>query len=366
MIAIFLFLITLILVAVSFKDSRDTLYIGPSKIYVMILGTLFLTAYLFLLSKQNLLQSDMIYYFNNMKQIHYLISFNNISEVLNQTEFEKGFVITQLIIGYLTNNSQVYGILMYSLILLLILISAWNYFGIERVPFVMIHYVFFTVFNTISLIVIRQGMAIGILILSLTVYLKGHKKMALIWMLLAAQFHSTAYIMVFVFIIIYIFKIDLKKNIYTWIFLSFAYITNWNKDILKFIPVESKYLDSYTGDLWSSQSAMYGQEPNSIKYLVISGAFLIIILLLKRFFLNSDRGMSFLVNIYVIWNSVFLLFGFVAFSSRIALYSWLLFPFILFYAFTSNRLLRTYYPVFLIIWIIIGAFGLPIMGWQAL
>ncbi len=72
-----------------------------------------------------------------------------------------------------------------------------------------------------------------------------------------------------------------------------------------------------------------------------------------------------MIKVYVAWNTVFLLFGFVAFSSRIALYSWLLFPFISFYAFWSNRVLKNYYPVFLIMWIVIGIIGLPIFGWMA-
>lgn len=362
------FLVLSVLVIVSFQYNENFLFVIKQPTYsllVLLFGLLFFSMYLFLLSKQNLFQSDMIAYFNNLQDIHYLISFNSIPGIFKQVEFEKGFIIIQVIIGYFTNNSQTYGLIMYSLILLLPLTAAGYYFGRDSVPFIMIHYVFFNVFNTTSLIVIRQGIAIGILLISLTVYLKDHKKTAMMLMLLSAQYHSTAYIMVFALIIIELFKINLKFLLYVWGFTAILYIMNWNQKIIQYIPFDSKYLDSYTGDLWSNQSAIYGQMPNSFRYLLASAIFLLFILILKRYFSQNNCGMLFLIKVYVAWNTVFLLFGFVAFSSRIALYSWLLFPFISFYAFWSNRVLKNYYPVFLIMWIVIGIIGLPIFGWMA-
>ncbi|MBU7449874.1 EpsG family protein [Leuconostoc citreum] len=366
---VFLFFVISILVLLSFQYSENIILVKSRPtylIYSISLSILFFSIYLFLLSKQNLFQSDMIAYFNNLQSIHYLVSFNTISDIFRQIDFEKGFIILQVIVGFCTNNAQTYGLIMYTLILLLPLIAASYYFGLESVPFIMLHYVFFNIFNTVSLIVIRQGLAIGILLISLTVYLRGHKKIATMLMLISAQFHSTVYIMLVAFIIIELFKINLKFLLYVWGFTSLLYVMSWNQNIIQYLPFNSKFLVNYTGSLWNEQSTIYGQSPNSIKYLLFSAIFLLFILFLKKFFLIDDNNMSFFVKVYVIWNTVFLLFGFVAFSSRIALYSWILFPFIVFYAFWSNRVLKTYYPVLIIIWIISGLISLPILGWTAI
>ncbi|MCS8583061.1 EpsG family protein [Leuconostoc citreum] len=364
---VFFFLFITVLVLLSFNDTKTLISIDR-QIYivcVIFLGILIFVTYLFLLSKQNLFQSDMMAYFSNLQNVHYLISFNTLPEVLKQVEFEKGFLILQVIVGYLTNNVQVYALIMYSLILLLPLIAAGFYFGLDSVPFVMIHYVFFNIFNTVSLIVIRQGIAIGILLIALTIYLRGQKKVAIVLMLLAAQYHSTAYIMLIAFLIIKFFRFKLKLIIVLWIIAAISYLTDWNQKIIQLLPFNSQYILSYTGDLWSQQSAMYGQEPNSIKYLFYSMIFLIIILILRRF-CSNDKDLLLLVKMYTIWNTLFLMFGFIAFSSRIALYSWFLFPFIVFYVFWKNKLLKTYYPVLLLVWVMVGLVSMPIFGWKAI
>jgi len=164
-------------------------------------------------------------------------------------------------------------------------------------------------------------------------------------------------------LIIEICKINLKFLLVLWGLTSVLYVTGWNQIIMQHLPFQSQYLLSYTGELWSGQSTLYGQTPNSIKYLAYSAIFLIAILLLRKCFLIADKGMLFFVRVYTMWNTIFLIFGFIAFSSRIAFYSWILFPFIIFYAFWSNEILKKYYPLVLIFWLVAGLGSLPIFGW---
>ncbi|MBZ5961158.1 EpsG family protein [Leuconostoc gelidum subsp. gasicomitatum] len=363
---IFLFFFITILILLSFAYRTNNSVIKYDQSYLMyglFSGMIIFILYLFLLSRQNLFQSDMIAYFNNMQAVKSLTSSYTISEIFNQTVFEKGFIIVQMIVGYMTNNVQTYGLIMYVINLSLPLIAAGYYFGIDSVPFIMLHYMFFNTFNTISLIVVRQGMAIGILLISLVTYLKGKKKIAIVLMILSAQYHSTAYIMLVAFLIIEICKINLKFLLVLWGLTSVLYVTGWNQIIMQHLPFQSQYLLSYTGELWSGQSTLYGQTPNSIKYLAYSAIFLIAILLLRKCFLIADKGMLFFVRVYTMWNTIFLIFGFIAFSSRIAFYSWILFPFIIFYAFWSNEILKKYYPLVLIFWLVAGLGSLPIFGW---
>lgn len=361
---LFFFIIILVLLSVAYNNNNCVVkYHQTYLAYSLFFGTIIFILYLILLSRQNLFQSDMIAYFNNMQSVKSLTSSYTISEIFNQTAFEKGFIIIQIIIGYVTNNVQTYGILMYAINLSLPLIAAGYFFGIDSVPFVMLHYMFFNTFNTVSLIVLRQGMAIGILLISLATYLKGKKKTAVVLMILSAQYHSTAYIMLLAFLIIEIFKINLKPLLGIWGLASVLYVTGWNQIVIQHLPFHSQYLLSYTGELWSGQSTLYGQAPNSIKYLAYSAVFLIVMLFLRSFFLMEDEDMLFFVRVYTVWNTVFLLFGFIAFSSRIAFYSWILFPFIVFYAFWSNGVLKKYYSLFLISWLVAGLASLPIFGW---
>lgn len=365
--AFFLFFFIIILLFLSFIHStNDTLvYVHKNYLgYYLLIGVIIFGIYITALSKQNLFQSDAIAYFYNLQSVKSLIHSNSLLDTFTQVEFEKGFILLQIIISSITNDSQMYSLIMYSIIILLPIIASVYYFGFESLPFIMLQYMFFNIFNTISLIVLRQGIAIGILLISLMTYLKGHKKMSILLMLVSAQFHSTAYIMLISLLIIEFLKINLKWLLAMWGIGSLLYITSWNQKILQYLPFNSQYITNYTGSLWSGQSELYGQTPNAIRYLLFSAIFLLIILFFKKFFLNNDIGMIFLSKVYVVWNTIFLIFGFVAFSSRIALYSWMLFPLILFYAFWSNRVLKGYYPVFLIVWLVAGLVNLPIFGWK--
>ena len=311
------------------------------------------------------MQSDMIAYFYNLKNVHSLTQTYSIVEIINQNIFEKGFTLLQVFLGEFVDNVQFYGILMYGFNLALLLLAAVRCFGLETVPFVMIQYIFFNIFNTISLIVVRQGLAIGILVLALANYLTGKKKFSIVLMLIAAQFHSTAYLMVLAILVIEIFKINLNLLLFFWGVSSVLYITGWNQILVEHLPFNSQYLANYTGELWTGQSAIYGQTPNSLKYLIYSAVFLFVMLIFQRFFLKNDVGALLLMRVYVVWNTLFLILGFVAFSSRIALYSWMLLPFILFYVFWTSSSLKNYYPLLLILWILIGLKNLPIFGWIA-
>lgn len=364
----FLFIFITILLVFSFTYSNNNLVIKYHQTYLvygLLIGMIIFIIYLFLLSKQNLFQSDMIAYFNNMQEVHYLIQSSPISQVFTQTGFEKGFITLQIFIGYMTNNVQTYGLIMYAINLFLPVIAAGYYFGLDSLPFVMIHYMFFTIFNTVSLIVVRQGIAIGILLISLVTYIKGQKKTTVILMILSAQFHSTTYIILLLFWIIEILKIKLKYLFGMWGGAVVLYATSWNQIIIQHLPFNSQYLLNYTGELWSGQSALYGQAPNSMKYLVYSTIFLIFILFLQKYFLIEDNTMLLFVRVYIVWNTIFLIFGFIAFSSRIALYSWTLFPFIVFYGFWSSEKLKKYYPFLLMVWIVAGMISLPVFGWTA-
>lgn len=364
---IFFFIIILLLLPSLNNKGNTLVYIHKGHLrYSIVLGIIVFVLYIISLSKQNLFQSDTIAYFYNLQSIHSLIQSNSVLDIFNQVEFEKGFILLQIALGAITGNAQTYSLIMYSIIILLPIIATGYYFGLESMPFIMLQYMFFNVFNTISLIVLRQGIAIGILLISLMTYLKGHKKVSILLMIISAQFHSTAYIMFVSLLVIEFFKINLKWLLTIWGIGSLLYVTGWNQRVVQYLPFDSKYISNYTGSLWSGQSELYGQVPNAIKYLLFSAAFLIVILFFKKMFLNNDIGMIFLSKIYVVWNTIFLIFGFVAFSSRIALYSWMLFPLIIFYAFWSNKVLKGYYPVLLVVWLISGLISLPIFGWKAI
>lgn len=366
--AFFLFFFIIILLFLSFlNNSIVYVYKGQGHVgHSLLLGIIIFFTYIISLSNQNLFQSDTIAYFYNLQSLQSLVHSNSLLDIFNQVEFEKGFILLQIALGAITGNAQTYSLIMYSIIILLPIIATAYYFGFESMPFIMLQYMFFNVFNTISLIVLRQGIAIGILLISLMTYLKGHKKVSILLMLISAQFHSTAYIMFVSLLVIEFFKINLKWLLTIWGIGSLLYVTGWNQRVVQYLPFNSKYISNYTGSLWSGQSELYGQAPNAIKYLLFSIVFLIIILFFKKMFLNNDIGMIFLSKVYVVWNTIFLIFGFVAFSSRIALYSWMLFPLIIFYAFWSNKVLKGYYPVLLVVWLIAGLVSLPIFGWKAI
>lgn len=282
----------------------------------------------------------------------YLNSFINSSkmglfETIKTSNKEVGFDIFQWLLAQLTKSPQIlyfsiWMIFASSLIYLLkTLLNSW------QTLFLFLAYLLY--FITFSYITntIRQGLTISMMFIAIASLIKKNNRQFYISILLAPLFHSSAIVISILLLMLYKTTFKLKTFNIIWSILAMTYISGTNQ-------VLSSPFRSLLGDfsVYGSEQAriLYGGGTNRLDFFIFSLFFVIYsnYISLKI----RDQQFEILTKIYIAFNSLFLIFGFIAFSDRLASYSWFLIPILIFYPLLKdNRKLMgiTVMSVFLII-----------------
>lgn len=189
-------------------------------------------------------------------------------------------------------------------------------------------YASFPFFFSLATNVMRQGLATGILLIALVYYLRSERAPYLLLLLIGASLmHWSAIPFSIIVLLLHKFKISLKAALFVWIVTALLFATDMQQAImgrfLPYIPKSEVYLSSYAIDAYSGGT-------NRIDFFLFSFFWIVLALLINKFYFTSLEYQR-LITIYTLFNSVFLLLGFIAYSDRIALYSWILIPILLWY-----------------------------------
>lgn len=208
-----------------------------------------------------------------------------------------------------------------------------NIFLPWQMIFVFFAYLNFTFFYNYIFNVARQGFSMMFLLLAISIWLSKEKDVFFyISLIFSISFHIS--VLPAAIILILLKKIDfkLKTLLILWASLSLLFVTGTNRFILNIPFVSSmNFIQDYTS---SDTIHYYGGETNSLKFYAFSAFFLALSLVLYRTIKMDTLIESTYLNIikiYIALNSYFLMFGFVAFSDRVASYSWFLIPILIFY-----------------------------------
>ncbi|MEB2298032.1 EpsG family protein [Lysinibacillus xylanilyticus] len=288
----------------------------------------------------DLYKFDLVVYYNNILKIQY----SGIKDAINISDWEPIFSVIQYYISKLTNDFDIYLIIMSTLYLIILIIALNSIFTINNIVLPFFLFINFSFFYAYIFNGVRQGITLSLIILIIGLILKKEKIpifRVLVVSILSFFIHSTSIAIIATILFVKKTNINNKKLIMFWLFASIIYITDINKILLK-IP----YLSNLSiMKEYSSQDVLlfYGSQ-NSIMFWIFS-AFFLVCFLFSVFLCEKNKFMDgqilerykFLIKIYISINSLFLIFGFIAFSNRIAIYSWYLIPLIFGFLFVNIK-----------------------------
>lgn len=254
-----------------------------------------------------------------------LIRGYSLNNVLTISNYDPLFTLQSWVLARIFNNTYLIWFSFFvisSLLLIIGLINIFNTWQLSLVYFTYVNYVFY--YST-HLHVIRQGMAIAILVLAIAGILKKNNYLFYPCIFTAPLFHLSA--LPFALILFFIKKtiISIKHSLLIWCALSILFLTNLNKNVFSFIP-HNKILKYSSLDI----ILRYGKT-NRLDFYLFSLIFIIYCLIFLIYVKVRDNAFTIISNIYILFNAVFLMFGFIAYSDRIALYSWYIIPIIIWY-----------------------------------
>lgn len=297
-------------------------------------------------SKNYLNFRDIDYYYYYYK----IVSLESFSNYMGIHPKEYGFWHLNYILGLISNLTEVqYTIILFTLMSALYLVGI---FIATKSKFIDIYYLTILIFTETSngfINTVRQGFAIGILLIAYALILRKWNKSGFIVSLGAYLFHSSAIIYPVNLLGTRVFKkVSLKYFWMLCVFTFFLSMTHLNQVI--FGTIGANFNDNYS-DYVSSTS--YGDSAYTV-FPIITFFYGIVINFLKNYTdSDSTERIDTLLKIYLLAASVFFCFSFIAFSDRIGKYAWTMVPLILVYIVShlhtkndSKKLILVAIPVF--------------------
>jgi hypothetical protein len=190
-------------------------------------------------------------------------------------------------------------------------------------------------FASYTVVAIRQGLAIACLMAAVgLVVVKNGRRAPLLALLAAAPlFHWSAVVPAVILAVIYLRGIPVRIVVFTWCALAVAFVLDLQQLALGRFQQQLPQMTEYLGpDAFRS----YQAGGNRLDFLAVSAVFITIGLLGRRG-RDADPVLDRLFVILVAFNCYFLIFGFVAFSDRIAAYSWFLAPMLTWYVLSKRN-----------------------------
>lgn len=278
-------------------------------------------------------------------------------EALNTKMYEPLFIIWQWILGRFFSSPHTFFMVNF-LCFSYILILAFKKIVDKRfVIFILFGYISLFFFGNMITNVIRQGLSISLVILALCLYLKKEKKDFQFFLILifASLFHYSTVPILILLTFINIKNIKVKTLLFIWVAVAVAFLLKMQNILTPFVhnPILSSYMSDYA--YRNYQGGIYRKD-----FLVFSLIWIIFGLSFYKKF-NYNQKYSLILKSYIICNLYFLIFGFLPFSDRFAIYSWSLIPLLVWYPFSlieKNRPLIIFAVclISLIVGIITGSF----------
>lgn len=247
----------------------------------------------------------------------------SLSRALEFYKDDRLFLIFTWLFSQVTHSTEVFLCLMGSLFLLFFYKFLAKAFEPWQVLFVTVSYALYPFFYNYATNTIRQGLAISLILVALAYYLNDEKKWlkTIALMVFACLFHWSAVPFAVILLVLKIFNIGIKKSIFFWLIMSFLYLFDLQLKIMasltEFIPHFTVYGDT--------NMVGVNLTGNRLDFYLFSLFFLLVGLYLYYFVHKEERYLK-VIKTYILFNTVFLLIGFISYSDRLAAYSWFLIP----------------------------------------
>lgn len=182
-------------------------------------------------------------------------------------------------------------------------------------------------FFAYTAVAVRQGLAVGFVMLAIA--LRSRSRVS--WPVylgilgLAALLHWSALAAGMLAAAVQIRRVTVTKLLFVWAACAVLFVTGLNSVLFARWATSLASVDRYSN---TASYEAYGVLGNRLDFLAVSTVFLIIGLLGRRSMAADPVHDQFLKS-YIVLNAMYLVAGFVAFSDRLAVYSWFLFPVLL-------------------------------------
>lgn len=243
------------------------------------------------------------------------------------------FFSLQWSLSRFTDSSLIFLFSVWFIFLVCFLIFLKRIFLPWQLSLVLFTYFCFGFFYSYTTVALRQGIALVFILLALSeIHRNASVKRVILFSAVASLFHWSAVPFGLILILFCFKQPRLKTLISIWLCSSILYILGLQEKIMKPIRSYLPMIDDYTA---SSIYDRYTGGVNRIDFLLFSAFWIIASLLLYKF-LNKEIKYLSIIKVYISFNIVFIYMGFVAFSDRIAGYSWMLIPVLIWYPIVNN------------------------------
>lgn len=297
-----------------------------SKFYANIL-LVYMTVLIVIINMVNPITADMRRYLDNLNIMQNI----GLLDVITESRWEPGFVTFQLLLSKISTSYFLFMFISALFILLIIINALKKIVPYDKIPLIMFGYLSLFSFYNLMNNILRQGFSIVFLLVML-MFLKENKYLfAVISLIIATSFHTTAIIGA-VLIILYKMNVSFKTYVSIFFAAALSMILNVNQRVVSLLPISlmddaGGYIQQYTSE---SSILRYGAV-NRLDFLVFSVFWFLLALFFYKRYLSDDLFYGLAIRAYAIYGPIFFLFGFISFSDRLAVYGWFYIPLLLFY-----------------------------------
>ncbi|MEB4860652.1 EpsG family protein [Priestia megaterium] len=248
-------------------------------------------------------------------------------EALKAQIYEPLFIIWQWILGRFFSSPHTFFMINFLFFSGILIIGLRKIVNKRFVLFIFFGYVSLSFFGNMITNIIRQGLSISLIILAVCLYINKEKKDIFFFLVLicASLFHYSTVPVALLLTFINIKNIKVKNLLLIWFALFIAFLLKIQNVFSPFVnnPIISSYMSDYA--LRNYGGGIYRKD-----FLIFSLVWLLLgLFLYKKFKFNLKY--SLILKFYIISNLYFLIFGFLPFSERFAIYSWSLIPLLVWY-----------------------------------
>ncbi|AHG22953.1 hypothetical protein Z042_21285 [Chania multitudinisentens RB-25] len=243
---------------------------------------------------------------------------------------EPVFLAFTWLIAKLTNSANFYFCLIFTLIFLGLTCRTGKHSPLFRDRFYLIVlWLSFPFFYSLSINVLRQGLALVFVIYALDAEISLRKYKSLALLALGAMFHFSIAIYMPIFLLLRC-RIGLRLLLVFWAFCVICAILSIPQTLITIaatlpsVSLQEKfpyYFSYLTGRLTDTYDMSF-----KFRFLAFSALPIIALFTFKSFKLQISNDCIFLLKVYLTLNGFFFLVGYIPFSDRIALLSWQLMP----------------------------------------
>lgn len=291
------------------------------------------------------------------------LSYRNLSfsQALQTGDRELFFTFFSWIISKFTESIYVYLTLVWLFVAFISIRSFKLIFNQWQTMLVFFTYVNFPFFIAYIVNGMRQGFAMAFILLAICLLVSENKKRIPFFgiLLLSVLSHVAALPFALILIFLRYFKgFSLKLSLSVWFVSSLLFITGLNSTLLGTLSARFDNLAVYT----QSEVIQSFSGVNRIDFLLFSFIFLVIGLVFYKKISEHERAKyKIMLNAYIIFNAVFILLGFIAFSNRLSAFSWFLIPLLIWYPILSIGESKKYNSILIVlvtlISVLIGLFS---------